>query len=130
MERHMVGLRETAVPSWQFELLIWDISSGFPLATYITLPSSESYLVYLRVLLCVCVCVCVLAKMDSSEEAYMQLDITPFFDLQGTFLCMYGQTPCLEFWSTENNSRCFSWEGRERGKTSTSCLITMEKYTT
>ena len=97
MERHTVGLRETAVSSWQFESLIWDISSGFPLASYITLPSSESYLVYLRVLWCVCVCVC-LAKMDSSKEAYTYLNITPFSDFQGTFLCMYGQEVLL-VWS-------------------------------
>ena len=50
------------------------------------------------VCVCVCVCVCVLAKMDSSKEAYKLLDITPFFDLQGTFLCVYDQEALL-VWS-------------------------------
>ena len=44
---HTGGLRGRVVPSWSFESLLWDISSGFPLASHLALPGSESYLVYL-----------------------------------------------------------------------------------
>ena len=34
--------RVRVTPSWQFELLLWAISSGFPLANRFDLPGSES----------------------------------------------------------------------------------------
>ena len=51
---------------WQFELLVWGITSGFPLANHFDLPGP--YLVHLRILLCVHTHL--LAKMDFTEKAY------------------------------------------------------------
>ena len=46
MERHTGRLRERergwVTPSWQFELLLWDISSRFPLASHFDLSGSLS----------------------------------------------------------------------------------------
>ena len=58
-------------PSWQFELLLWGISSGFPLAVILIWLVLRLYLVYLRSL--PYVHVHLLAKMDSSKETYRHL---------------------------------------------------------
>ena len=43
VDRHRGELRVSrVVPSWQFELLSWGISSGFPLANHFDLPGSQS----------------------------------------------------------------------------------------
>ena len=42
MDTHTGGLRERIAPSWQFESLLWGISSGFPLANHFDLPGSKS----------------------------------------------------------------------------------------
>ena len=43
MDRHRGELRVSrVVPSWQFELLSWGISSGFPLANHFDWPGSQS----------------------------------------------------------------------------------------
>ena len=42
VDRHRGELRVSrVVPSWQFELLSWGISSGFPLANHFDLPGSQ-----------------------------------------------------------------------------------------
>ena len=73
MDIHTGGLREEVMPLRQFESLIWGISSGFPLDNHHASPDLCPYLVYLRVL--PCVHVHLLAKMESSEKAYGQVDI-------------------------------------------------------
>ena len=42
VDRHMGGLRDRVSPSWQFESLLWGISSVFPLNNHLALPSSDS----------------------------------------------------------------------------------------
>ena len=42
MQRDTQADSERVPLSWQFELLLWDISSGFPMANYIYLPGSRS----------------------------------------------------------------------------------------
>ena len=42
VDRHTGRLRERVTPSWQFESLIWGISSVFPLTNHFDLPGSES----------------------------------------------------------------------------------------
>ena len=59
---------ERLVPSWQFESLLWGISSGFPLASHLICLVQSPYLVYLRIF--PCVCAHLTAKMDSTEEAH------------------------------------------------------------
>ena len=51
MNRHTGRLREReSLNSWQSELLLWGISSGFPLASHFYLPGSQFISVYLRIL--------------------------------------------------------------------------------
>ena len=42
VDRHTGGLRERVTHSWQFESLLWGISSRFPLTNHVALPGSES----------------------------------------------------------------------------------------
>ena len=53
-------------PLWQFELLLWGISSAFPLANHFDLPYSQS--IFDRRIL-PHVCMNLLAKMDFTEES-------------------------------------------------------------
>ena len=68
------GWAQRATPSWQFESLLWDISPRFRLASPLALPGSE--FVFGITLSPLCVHMHFLAKMDSSTEAYGQVDIT------------------------------------------------------
>ena len=70
------------MPMWQFELLVWGISSGFPLANHFNLPVSP-YLVYFRILLCVCACAHVFLS-QARRQTITQHHSS--FELQGTFL--------------------------------------------
>ena len=82
----MGGLRERGTPLWQFESLIWGISSWFPLAGHLALPGSEpifslskaASLVAQRLKRLPCVYVPHLVKMSSSEEWVGQVGITYF----------------------------------------------------
>ena len=70
VNRHTGRLRERVTLSWQFESLLWGISSRFPLTNHFDLPSSKSIFgVSQDFLMCAC-SVWLLAKMDSTEEAY------------------------------------------------------------
>ena len=72
-----------AAPLWQFGLLLWDISSRFPLADHADLPGSQPVFGISRIF--PCVCTHFLAKMDLTEKACGEgtsLDMTP---LQGAF---------------------------------------------
>ena len=42
VDRHTGGLRDRVTRSWQFESLLWGISSVFPLTNHFDLPGSES----------------------------------------------------------------------------------------
>ena len=42
VDRRTGRLRERVAPAWLFESLLWGISSGFPLASRLALPGSES----------------------------------------------------------------------------------------
>ena len=42
VDRYTGRLRERVTPSWQFESLLWDIFSRFPLAHHFDLPGSKS----------------------------------------------------------------------------------------
>ena len=42
VDRHTGELRERVAPLWQFESLLWGISSGFPLTNHLALSGSES----------------------------------------------------------------------------------------
>ena len=72
-------------PSWKFKSLTRGSSSGFPLTNHLGLPGSGSIFGLTQgPPLCVCTS---LSKMDSSTEAYGEVDTTyfgvapsPFFD--------------------------------------------------
>ena len=55
VERHTGWTLESVRvrPSWQFELLLWGISSGFPLISHLNLPGSESIFGVSQILSCV-----------------------------------------------------------------------------
>ena len=74
MDRHTNRIRVS--PLWQFESLLWGIYSGFPLASHLALPVSESVFDISKAPR-----ICwmhPLAKTDSSKEAHGQIDITCF----------------------------------------------------
>ena len=86
MDRHTGGLRERVMPSWQFELLLWGISSGFPLANHFDLPGSKSVFgISQDFPMCV--------RASLSQDGFYQRGLwvgwhpSPF-DLQGAFLHM------------------------------------------
>ena len=68
VDRHMGRLRERVTPAWQFESLIWGISSRFPLANHFGLPGSKSIFGVSQDFP-MCVRAHLLAKMDSTEKA-------------------------------------------------------------
>ena len=75
---------------WQFESLIWGISSGFLWPVIFLCLVLSPYLVYLRVL--PYGCAHLLAKMDFSEEGFGQVDITPFLTSKEAFCaCIAGK---------------------------------------
>ena len=78
------GWTQRVAPLGQFKSLTWGISLGFPLASRLALPGSESCLVHLRVL--PCVHLHVLAKVDSSEEAYGKVHITYYVVVSPPYL--------------------------------------------
>ena len=59
---------ERVVTSWQFESLLWGISSGFALASHFDLPGSKSIFGISQIF--PCVRTHLLTEMDSTEEAY------------------------------------------------------------
>lgn len=68
MNRHTGRLRRESLNSWQFELLLWGISSGFPLAGHFDLPGSQFIFGISRdPPMCTHTS---LSKMDFTEEAY------------------------------------------------------------
>ena len=68
------GWAQRVTPSLQFESLLWGISPRFRLANPLALPGSE--FVFGITLSPLCVLVHFLDKMNSSTEAYVQVDIT------------------------------------------------------
>ena len=82
VDRNTGKVREShwVTPSWQFELLLWDISSGFPLANHFGLPGSESLFdISLDPPICACISYTgrILPKRPMGSLA--SVSITPFW---------------------------------------------------
>ena len=109
------GLRERIAPSWQFEPLIWGISSGFPLANHLALPCSlvRIWFILGSSYVCThleCTLSCILEKrpMGRLTSLAMRCRLLPF-DLRGTFLSMCNQEGLLDL---ENQKDVVSYLGR------------------
>ena len=91
-------------PLWQFELLLWSISSGFHLAILICLVHSP-YLIYLRSR--PCVRTLLLVKMEPTAKA-SGLTLLPLWPARNLFCaCVFGVvswTRNMWFWQGPNSS--------------------------
>ena len=92
VDRHMSGLRDShwVTPSWQFELLLWGIYSGFPLANHFDLPGSHSMFSLSQD-----PSMCAHAPLSQDElyckDLWVEHPLTSLpIDLHGIFLCVCG----------------------------------------
>ena len=99
--------KESCWVSWQFELLLWGISSGFPLANYFGLPGSESIFGISQDPPCVRTLRSLVAKMDpTSVWVEPPLTLLPLTSA-GSLLCacVLGEVFWLQKWEVCGRGR-------------------------
>ena len=105
--------RVRVTPAWQFELLLWGISSGFPLSGCFDLPGSQSVF---DISEDPPMCVHASLSQDGFYPKGLWVDhplTSPPFDLQGAFLCMCGPGGLLtsrmrEMWPGQGPASCLN----------------------
>lgn len=82
------------MPMWQFELLVWGISSGFPLVNHFNLSIKLPSYLHFSILVCVHASAC--TYFLARPMGRRSLSITPSFELHEPF-CTYVQEKSPDF---------------------------------